>query len=157
MLAVTPEQAAMLPTGDAERHGVLHGLQQKHGGLVTQMPGCREALARTRKQCAAYWPPGRCTNTTWQIFWSRHARIAYVKTAKAGSVSIKDYMYRHLGPITKLTATTAELPADAERRAGVGGEDRAAEVHRRQAGSTGGRTPRSLLRDTSLTRTLREL
>ena len=104
--------AAMLPSGDAERHGVYAGLQSKHGGLVSQMPGCRESLARTRKQCEAYWPPGRCTNTTWQIFWSQHAKIAYVKTAKAGSVSIKDYMHKHLGPITKLTDTMAALPAD---------------------------------------------
>lgn len=123
-LAVTAEQwpavgvrdtalhAAMLPSGDAERHGVLAGLQSKHGGLVSQMPGCRESLARTREQCEAYWPPGRCTNTTWQIFWSQHAKIAYVKTAKAGSVSIKDYMHKHLGPITKLTDTMAVLPAD---------------------------------------------
>ena len=109
----TAPHAAMLPTGDTERHGVLHSLQQqKHGGLVSQMPGCRESLARTWKQCEAYWPPGRCTNATWQIFWSKHAQIAYVKTAKAGSVSIKDYMYKHLGPITKLIDTTAALPAD---------------------------------------------
>ena len=108
----TALHAALLPTGDAEQHGGLTGLQQKRGGLVSQMPGCREALTRTRTQCEAYWPPDRCTNTTWQIFWSQHARIAYVKTAKAGSVSIKDYMYQHLGPITKLTDIMAVLPAD---------------------------------------------
>ena len=56
------------------------------GAKLFQLPGCEEALAHTH----AIWRfPHKSVP---QVSWSPEAKLAYLKTAKAGSVSMKTYM-----------------------------------------------------------------
>ena len=56
------------------------------GAKLFSLPGCEEALAHTH----AIWRfPHKSVP---QVSWSPEAKLAYLKTAKAGSVSMKTYM-----------------------------------------------------------------
>lgn len=110
LASMLPLPEALLPEGSGIHSA---GAQEKllrggHGLRDAKTPHCEYALAKTRAHCEAYRPV--CNNATWQMYMSPSAKVAYLKTAKAASVSIEDYMYTNLHPIVKVGGTADQLP-----------------------------------------------
>ena len=105
LLPVAP--AGAVPRAGADSIQTLlpgYEARSRSGTSLMHLPGCRESLAQTRAACDAYWKGNGCLNSTWSSFWSPGSRLAYLKTAKAGSVSMEAYMHEQfndtIGPMS---------------------------------------------------------